>query len=214
MFSTVLLPVIPPSRYIQESGAAHTGSWRATIYIDDLEVMVPEHEVDAGVGADLQRRVDACYEAHSLGVKTAKNIDLTSSPMELIGTELRNMHGYRCACVAVCQVHREGGGSVVGVPSGATGYRPRRCSGPRTPAGKLGVDLVTTSAGLFLSLRGLPLPPACCGAGCCGGDRVAIRAAGVGIAASGAAVVGRELGPPFPRRSWSSPRTRVHLEGQ
>ena len=86
----VLLPVIPPSRYIQESGAAHIGSWRAAIYIDDLGVVVPEHEVDAGVGADLQRRVDACYEAHSLGVKTAKNIDLTSSPMELIGTELRN----------------------------------------------------------------------------------------------------------------------------
>ena len=86
----VLSPVIPPSRYIQESGAAHMGSWRAAVYIDDLGVLVPEHEVASGVGADLLQRVDACYERHCLGTKTAKNIDLTDSPMELIGTELRN----------------------------------------------------------------------------------------------------------------------------
>ncbi len=53
--------------------------------------------MDAGVGADLQRKVDACYEAHSLGVKTAKNIDLTSILSYGTHRHGASQHGYRCA---------------------------------------------------------------------------------------------------------------------
>jgi hypothetical protein len=112
-------PAHAPSRYIRESGAADIGSWRATIYIDDLRVVVPEHEVDAGVGADLQRKVDACYKAHFLGVKTAKNIDLMNVFSYGVHRYGASQHGYTGvhACVAVGQVHREGSESVGGVPS-------------------------------------------------------------------------------------------------
>ncbi len=96
--------------------------------------------------------------------------------------------------------------------------RPRG-PGPRAPAGKLGVGPSICSihrpAFSCMAVCGrLPLPTACVVAGYRGGDRVAICAAGVSLAASGATAACWPRTGPALYMSWSSPRTRVHLEGR